>query len=54
MNPIKHGGNLREAARLYSIPLESWIDLSTGINPRSWIPPEIPIAVWQRRLQLLH
>ncbi len=48
MKPIKHGGNLREAARLYSIPLENWIDLSTGINPRSWIPPDIPIAVWQR------
>lgn len=48
MSLIKHGGNLREAACFYSIPLESWIDLSTGINPCPWIPPEIPIAVWQR------
>ncbi len=48
MSPIKHGGNLREASRLYSIPLENWIDLSTGINPHSWVPPEIPMAVWQR------
>lgn len=45
---IKHGGNLYEASDLYGIPLEDWIDLSTGINPRSWQPPEIPISVWQR------
>ena len=24
--PIRHGGNLREAARRYSIPLEDWLD----------------------------
>lgn len=44
---IKHGGNLREASRLYNIPLENWIDLSTGINPQGWCPPEIPHSVWQ-------
>lgn len=45
---IKHGGNLREAAALYDIPLASWMDLSTGINPFAWQPPAIPPAVWQR------
>lgn len=45
---IKHGGNLREAVALYGIPLESWLDLSTGINPFSWHIPDIPITVWQR------
>lgn len=45
---IQHGGNLREAAMLYNIPLENWIDLSTGINPNAWFPPEIPHSVWQR------
>ena len=45
---IKHGGNLREAAELYKIPLQHWIDLSTGINPCPWQPPEIPSSVWQR------
>jgi cobalamin biosynthetic protein CobC len=45
---IKHGGNLRQAAKLYSIPLKDWIDLSTGINPRPWRPPDIPSIVWQR------
>jgi len=45
---IKHGGNLREAAVLYDIPLENWMDLSTGINPRAWQTPEVPSSVWQR------
>lgn len=46
--PIKHGGNLREVAQRYNIPFHDWIDLSTGINPNSWQPPEIPPYVWQR------
>lgn len=45
---IKHGGNLREAAKQYNIPLENWVDLSTGINPNGWLPAEIPTHVWQR------
>ncbi len=45
---IKHGGNLHQAAELYNIPLKNWMDLSTGINPRPWLPPEIPTSVWQR------
>ena len=45
---IQHGGNLREAAAYYQIPLSAWLDLSTGINPRSWPVPEIPTSVWQR------
>jgi cobalamin biosynthetic protein CobC len=45
---IQHGGNLHQAATLYNIPLKDWMDLSTGINPRPWRPPEIPTAVWQR------
>jgi cobalamin biosynthetic protein CobC len=45
---INHGGNLHQAADLYNIPLKNWMDLSTGINPRSWQPPKIPAFVWQR------
>lgn len=45
---IQHGGNLRQAAAHYRIPLQHWIDLSTGINPCSWPPPTIPTSVWQR------
>ncbi len=45
---IEHGGNLRSAAKQYNIPLESWIDLSTGINPNGWPIVRIPDECWQR------
>ena len=43
-----HGGRLNQAARDWEIPLEEWLDLSTGINPRPWPVPAIPTQVWQR------
>jgi hypothetical protein len=46
--PIRHGGNLREAARRYSIPLEDWLDLSTGINPLGFPVPPVPPDAWRR------
>lgn len=33
---LEHGGRLRRAAQEFGIPLESWLDLSTGISPHSW------------------
>jgi len=45
---LKHGGNLRMAAQQYDIPLEDWLDLSTGINPQGWPIPELPTDIWQR------
>ena len=45
---LAHGGKLREAARRYGIPLEQWLDLSTGVNPRCYSIPHIPDAVWNR------
>ncbi|MBE9516301.1 MAG: threonine-phosphate decarboxylase [Proteobacteria bacterium] len=45
---LEHGGNLRAAARQYNIPLQQWIDLSTGIAPNSWPVPTVPDSVWQR------
>ena len=45
---LEHGGRLREAAAHYQIPLENWLDLSTGINPESWPVPALPAACWQR------
>lgn len=45
---LEHGGAIRAAAIRYGIPERDWIDLSTGINPRSWRPPRIPIQVWRR------
>ncbi|MDQ0436399.1 cobalamin biosynthetic protein CobC [Kaistia dalseonensis] len=44
----RHGGGLRAAAAHYSIPLADWLDLSTGINPRSYpISPGDPVD-WTR------
>lgn len=45
---LEHGGKLRQAADHYQIPLEQWLDLSTGINPLGWPVPPLPPEVWQR------
>jgi cobalamin biosynthetic protein CobC len=45
---LDHGGKLIAASRRFDIPLEQWIDLSTGINPRGWPVPELPPSAWQR------
>jgi cobalamin biosynthetic protein CobC len=43
-----HGGRLNAVAELYQIPLEEWIDLSTGISPISYPIPNIPQNIWQQ------
>ncbi|RUL62157.1 threonine-phosphate decarboxylase [Dyella dinghuensis] len=45
---LEHGGRLHRAAREYGIPLEEWLDLSTGISPFGWPVPAIPVSAWQR------
>lgn len=45
---LEHGGNLALASVQYGIPLENWLDLSTGINPNSYPIPEIQPSTWQR------
>ena len=45
---LEHGGGLRAAAEQYRIPLNDWLDLSTGINPQAWPVPTLPATVWQR------
>ena len=45
---LEHGGNLALASVQYSIPLENWLDLSTGINPTGYPIADIPLSVWQR------
>ncbi|MEQ1667781.1 MAG: threonine-phosphate decarboxylase CobD [Sulfuriferula sp.] len=45
---LEHGGNLRQVAVKYGIPLSDWLDLSTGINPNGWPVPPIPVDCWQR------
>ena len=45
---LEHGGGLRAAAQRYGIPLNDWLDLSTGINPQGWPVPVPPASVWRR------
>ena len=45
---LEHGGKVRQAAARYGIPLEDWLDFSTGVNPNGWSVPEIPSACWTR------
>ncbi|WP_321814342.1 MULTISPECIES: threonine-phosphate decarboxylase CobD [unclassified Paraburkholderia] len=45
---VAHGGNLHEAAQRFGIPWESWIDLSTGINPHGYPVPPVPASAWRR------
>ncbi|MBT9520585.1 MAG: threonine-phosphate decarboxylase [Dechloromonas sp.] len=45
---LEHGGGLRKAAAHYNIPLENWLDLSTGINPAGWPVPALSAEAWQR------
>jgi len=45
---LEHGGQIRVAAARYGIAVESWLDLSTGINPIPFVPPGIPLMAWAR------
>jgi cobalamin biosynthetic protein CobC len=45
---LEHGGRLAAAAREHGIPLERWIDLSTGIHPVGYPVPPVPVNCWLR------
>jgi cobalamin biosynthesis protein CobC len=45
---LEHGGNLREAAVRFGIPVEQWLDLSTGINPQPYPVPVLAPDAWHR------
>ncbi|GAB3384293.1 threonine-phosphate decarboxylase [Azotobacter armeniacus] len=45
---LEHGGRLRVAVQRYGIPLNDWLDLSTGIAPEPWPVPPIPLDAWAR------
>jgi cobalamin biosynthesis protein CobC len=47
-DPIQHGGNLARARALFPQAPEPWIDLSTGINPHSYLYSPIPGNVFAR------
>ncbi len=42
----EHGGNLRDAARLYG--RTDWLDLSAGLNPHHYPVPALPASAWHR------
>jgi cobalamin biosynthetic protein CobC len=42
----EHGGNLRDAARLYG--RADWLDLSAGLNPHWYPVPALPGNAWHR------
>ncbi|KZY63145.1 hypothetical protein A3740_03440 [Oleiphilus sp. HI0068] len=39
---ILHGGDLETASKCYGVPIEKWIDLSTGISPMHY--PDVDIS----------
>lgn len=43
-----HGGGVLRASRLHGIPVESWLDLSTGLNPHGWPVTAVPERIWLR------
>ena len=46
---MKHGGDLSEAIAQFGGAPESWLDLSTGINPWPYpVPEKLPAHCWQR------
>lgn len=51
---LEHGGKLRAAARRWGIPMENWLDLSTGVSPFAYPYPDsaagltVPGEHWQR------
>jgi len=45
---LPHGGRLQTAATRFAIPLEQWLDLSTGINPNGWPVKALPASTWLR------
>jgi len=44
----KHGGNVSEAAAEFGIPVEDWLDLSTGINPTSYPFADLASEVYRK------
>ncbi|MCV6611746.1 MAG: pyridoxal phosphate-dependent class II aminotransferase [Amphritea sp.] len=43
-----HGGDLITASQRYGIPVNDWLDLSTGLNPSSYPVPELDEVLFQR------
>ena len=44
---LEHGGRLVAASLEYGLPLESWLDLSTGVSPVSYPVPAVKPGIWR-------
>jgi cobalamin biosynthetic protein CobC len=44
----RHGGALAQASARHGVPIEAWLDLSTGINPHPYPCPPLADAAWHR------
>ncbi|GHE89007.1 threonine-phosphate decarboxylase CobD [Thalassotalea profundi] len=49
---LLHGGQLQQMATRYQVPVDEWLDLSTGIAPLSYPIPAVPLHYWQQLPQL--
>lgn len=45
---IHHGGKLLAFSARFGIPIEEWLDLSTGVSPYTYPVSDIPTNVWNR------
>jgi cobalamin biosynthesis protein CobC len=46
---MQHGGDLTDAMRRYGGACDTWLDLSTGINPWPWpVPDRLSSVAWER------
>jgi len=46
--PVFHGGDIDSASREFGIPVEDWLDLSTGINPDGYPLPSVPESCYRQ------
>ena len=44
----RHGGSIALAEKVFGVPTQGWLDLSTGINPDAFSLPEVPKELWQQ------
>ncbi|WP_053981493.1 threonine-phosphate decarboxylase [Marinagarivorans algicola] len=45
---VEHGGQLNKVTDRFNIPVQKWLDLSTGIAPFTYPIPTIPLTYWQQ------
>ncbi len=48
LSETRHGGDIVTASKRYGIPVNQWLDLSTGLNPHAWNVPDIAQHVWEK------